>query len=105
MSQPCRWNCMNAAFMLYEQAGRGRGRAGPGVTGARQDAPAPQTPNRETAEPRNREAAKHQSTLDPGFHDVQLARHTRGGMRRTTVGRTRARAVRMGTGGARGILD
>src|SRR5215470_12171696 len=30
MSQPCRWNCMNAAFMLYEQAGRGRGRAGPG---------------------------------------------------------------------------
>src|SRR5215813_12669794 len=25
LSQPCRWNCMNAAFMLYEQAGRGRG--------------------------------------------------------------------------------
>src|SRR5215470_5550661 len=44
MSQPCRQNCMNAAFMLYGQAVRGRGRAGTGVTGARQDAPAPETP-------------------------------------------------------------
>src|SRR5215470_13993617 len=44
LSQPCRWNCMNAAFMQYEQAGPGPRPGGTGVTGARQDAPAPQTP-------------------------------------------------------------
>src|SRR5215470_1264586 len=63
MSQPCRGNCMNAAFMLYGRADPGRGRAGPGVTGARQDAPAPQTPK--PAKPRNTRCALTQ--WNPGF--------------------------------------
>ena len=51
---------MNEAFMLYEHAGRGRGRAGPGVTGARRDAPAPQTPK-----PRNTSCVL--THWNPGF--------------------------------------
>src|SRR5215468_2911188 len=62
LSQPCRWNCMNAAFMLYEQADRGRGRAGPG-------SPEPARTHQHH-KPRNPETAKHQNALEPGFHCV-----------------------------------
>ena len=54
---------MNAAFMLYEQAGRGRGRAG---LGSREPARSQQHHKPETA--------KHQNALDPGFHGVLAAR-------------------------------
>src|SRR5215468_9597830 len=50
MSQPCCWNCMNAAFMLYEQADRGRGEAGPG-------SPEPARTHQHH-KPRNRETPK-----------------------------------------------
>src|SRR5262249_33618863 len=60
MSRPCRWNCMNEAAMQYEQADRGRGRAG---LGSREPARTHQH-----HEPRNREipgAFWRSETWDP----------------------------------------
>jgi len=57
---------MNAAFMLYEQAGRGRGRAGPG-------SPEPARTHRHH-KPRNPETAKHQVRPDTVKPRIQCVR-------------------------------
>src|SRR5215468_6152603 len=60
MSQPCRWNCMNAAIMRYDQpdrtaAGRDLGHGSPPGTHQHHQ---PQT-------------VKHQNAMKPGIHCVR----------------------------------
>src|SRR5215468_565485 len=66
MSQPCRWNCMNGAFMLYGQADRDRGRAGPGSPEPARTHQHRKPRNRETPERSGSGVSLRSAERDPG---------------------------------------